>query len=120
MVPELHKSGAIHYHGVYFNLPFIWVETFKNKIWKYGAIDLQVSRKIRDTASYLSKYLTKDYTKKTPKNTKMYFMSRGLIQPTEEFTSLPPRDTIKVLTITHKANGIKIKYLCKNNESPAS
>lgn len=94
LVPELHKSGAIHYHGIFFNIPFIPVQDFRFRIWKYGYVDLKVSTRIRDTAAYLAKYLTKSYKENIPLNQKTYFTSRGLFYPLTAFDSLTPRGRV--------------------------
>lgn len=113
IVPEFHKSGAIHYHGVFFNLPFVHVEKFRYDLWKEGYVDLQLPKKIRSVARYLAKYLTKDTLLNLPKNEKSYFCSRDLLRPITDYTDQKPQDIIKPLEISRKSNGIKIKYLCK-------
>jgi len=94
IVPELHKSGAIHYHGVFFNLPFVDIKHFRHELWKQGYVDLQVPRKIKSVGAYISKYMTKSYSFNTPLNTKLYFTSRGLIRPTVDFDNVPITGTI--------------------------
>jgi len=120
IVPERHKSGAWHYHGVFFNLPFIHVKKFRYELWTEGMVDLQLPKKIRSVARYLAKYLTKDTLVSLPKNEKTYFCSRELVRPIVDYTFLPPNGIIKTLEITRKNNGIKIKYLCKNKNSSLS
>jgi len=110
IVPELHKSNAVHYHGVFFNLPYIPIRVFSSDIWKYGSTDLQLPRKIRSVSAYISKYLTKDFQEKTPKNTKTYFCSRGIVLHREEFTDHYPENIIETKDIRIYPNYLKIKH----------
>jgi len=89
IVPELHKSGAIHYHGVFFNMPYVDVRFFRYQLWKQGYVDLQLPRKIKNVGAYLSKYMTKNYSESTPLHTKLYFTSRGLYRPTVDYQNSP-------------------------------
>jgi len=92
-VPELHKSGAIHYHGCFFNLPFIDIQYFYNYLWGYGYVDLQVSKSINSMGAYLAKYITEDFSVNTPLHTKTYMASRGLYQQVTVYTTDIPSDT---------------------------
>jgi len=114
IVPELHKSNAIHYHGVFFNLPFIPVRVFSRDIWTHGYTDIQLPRKIRNVASYISKYLTKDFQANTPKNTKTYFCSRGLKLPQEDFTDRYPEDILSTDEVSIHQQYLKIKHTIKD------
>lgn len=114
IVPERHKSGAVHHHGVFFNLPFIDVRFLKDVLWVRGYVDIQLPRKIKSVSRYLVKYLTKDTLQVLPKNEKAYFCSRGLIRPSETFDDVYPDDTIKLVETHSNNNYIKQTYLCKN------
>jgi len=92
-VPELHESGAIHYHGCFFNLPFIDIQHFYNYLWGYGHVDLQVSKSINSMGAYLAKYITEDFSINTPLHTKTYMASRGLYQQVTVYTTEIPSDT---------------------------
>jgi len=111
IIPELHKSGAIHYHGIFYNLPFIDIKIFRYQLWKEGYVDLQVPRKIRSTSAYIAKYMTKDYQKNTPLHTKLYFTARDMYRPETEFTTEKPVGILKVKDIKIHKNYQKIKYL---------
>jgi len=113
VVPERHKSNAIHYHGVFFNLPFIPVRVLSRDIWKFGYTDIQVPRKIRNVASYIAKYLTKDFQANTPKNTKTYFCSRGLTLPRDDFTDSYPSEIIGVDEVSVHPAYLKVKHRIK-------
>lgn len=110
IVPELHKTGAIHYHGIFFNLPYIPVRYFKERLWKYGFVDLQVAKDVKNTSAYIAKYLTKSYHNSTPLNTKLYFTSRGLFRPTVTFTDQRPQGKLSVEALAFTKYYQKIKY----------
>ncbi|WP_432663183.1 hypothetical protein R9X47_21720 [Wukongibacter baidiensis] len=92
-IPEFQKRGAIHFHILYFNLPYIKQDKFQ-KIWGKGFTFVKgVSKKedIMDFASYVAKYINKEnskgednysiYLDKDMLNKKRYFCSRGLNKP---------------------------------------
>jgi len=110
VVPERHKSGAFHYHGVFFNVPYVNVVFFRHNIWKYGYVDLKIPRKIKSVARYLTKYFTKDTLTNLGKNDKSYFTSRNLVLPSTELTNNHPSGTLSIEEIIKTKQGIIIKY----------
>lgn len=99
IVPEQHKKGGYHFHGLIKGaLPVEEAinphtgELLKDKsgnqiynITSYG-LGFTTATKIKDrkrTASYISKYLTKEIT--VPKGRKRYWSSRKLQVPTESY-----------------------------------
>jgi len=113
IVPELHKSGNIHYHGVFFGLPYINILDFKNKIWRNGSVDLQLPKQIKSVARYLCKYMTKDTIENLPINQKSYFTSRNLRVPITTFDDFDHERIIKPLELTITQQHIKQTYKCK-------
>lgn len=90
-VPEFQKRGAIHYHVIYFNLPYTDFYQLK-KVWGKGSIYIEgVKDNIDDYAKYVAKYINKTnskseenyqvYKEKNLLNQKRYFCSRGLNRP---------------------------------------
>ncbi|RKD23756.1 hypothetical protein SAMN02745883_02433 [Caminicella sporogenes DSM 14501] len=92
-IPEFQKRGAVHFHVLYFNLPFIEQKEF-SKIWGLGFTFVEsVNKKeeIEDFAKYVAKYINKEnskgednyeiYLEKGLLNQKRYFVSRGLNKP---------------------------------------
>jgi len=79
-VPEFQKRGSVHYHIVFFNLPFVNLKQFE-ETWGYGTTNVQLMRKQNRTASYLAKYFSKSFTNSRNFNKKSFFSSRGLIRP---------------------------------------
>lgn len=84
-VPEFQKRGAVHYHVIYFDLPYI--KNIKNVIqgmWKHGFTQVRAIRKVRSIGGYVSKYLQKGIDdKRRKRGEKGYFTSRGLERPVE-------------------------------------
>lgn len=117
IVPELHESGAIHYHGVFFNLPYIPVKTLRYNIWKYGYVDIQLPKGIKSISRYLTKYLTKDFQENTPVNTKLYFCSRGLSYPQTRFSDQVPRGKITEDGVLITPNYLAYTIIKKNEKN---
>jgi len=89
-VPELQYRGAIHYHAVFFDLPFI--DDIKNvfaKSWglEEGFVQIKAVEHVNNIGAYVSKYFSKLWHDKKVKGTKGYFSSEGLYQP-EVFRSI--------------------------------
>ena len=84
VVPEFQKRGAVHYHIVYFNLPYIDKAEIQ-RIWGHGFTRIETVRKVRDMGAYLSKYLSKSMFDNRLYGEKAYFCSRGLLRPKETF-----------------------------------
>ena len=81
-VIEFQKRGAIHYHIVLFNLPFIKniYDVLKN-LWPVGYFKINKADNIRDVGFYIAKYMHKDFDDPRLKEHKCYFTSRDLEQP---------------------------------------
>ena len=100
-VVEFQKRGAVHYHGVFFNIPFI--DNIKDKwaeIWSHGFISIKSIQKINSIGAYLSKYLQKGVVDARLFNEKCYFTSRGLHKPL----------TIRELPVDIDLGGEETKY----------
>jgi len=111
IVPELHDSKAIHYHGIFFNIPYIDVQYFRHYIWRYGYIDFKLPRNIRSTSAYLAKYLTKSYKQAIPLHQKCYFTSRGMLKPETHFDSLDHSKYNKLQKVIKLKNVTIKKYV---------
>jgi len=81
-VPDFTKEGRIHYHCVFFNLPYV-----KNKelraIWRNGYVKINKIDNVDNVGAYVCKYMTKDKDDPRLLGQKMYFSSRGLKKPVE-------------------------------------
>ena len=83
-VIEFQKSGRIHYHVVFFNLPFIRANDLAS-IWGNGFIKINEISHVDNIGAYVTKYMTKDHDDERLKGKKSYFMSRGLYKPIEKY-----------------------------------
>ena len=72
-VHEFQKRGALHYHMIIFNLPFIEHKEI-SKIWRNGMIDIELVNN-EGISNYLSKYISKSFKDIRMKGTKRYFHS---------------------------------------------
>jgi len=82
-VPEFQKRGAVHYHLVMFNLPFIKTKVIAD-IWNHGFIKINTINNVSNIGAYVSKYRTKaEDTKDKLAGQKCYLSSHDLCQPYE-------------------------------------
>lgn len=56
---ERQKRGAIHFHVIFFNCPFLHWKDY-TRVWGKGSIDVHELKKARNAGSYVCKYFT-DY-----------------------------------------------------------
>lgn len=82
-VPEFQKRGAIHFHVVMFNVPYI-----KNldlqKIWGQGYVRINKIDNVDNMGAYVCKYMSKDFIDdERMRGKKCYFSSRKLDKPIE-------------------------------------
>lgn len=122
MTPELHKSGRVHWHGVFRDVPkwvliparcksgsFIYkngMQIFNLANYKYGFTTVSKIKNQEAVSVYVSKYITKDLIEKKFK--KRYWMSRNLERPVVEY-AMVTEDELKILLDTHKIKKIHTK-----------
>ncbi len=117
IVPELHKDGAYHFHGIFSNIPNVklidsGIYSFGKYTWKkenippnllekcrliynmgrynYGYSDIQKVENSKKTANYICKYITKELVVAT-KGKKRYWASRNLNKPIVSEMLLEPQ-----------------------------
>lgn len=79
-VVEFQDRGAIHYHTIFFNLPYTHWKKIK-KLWEHGTIKINKINDVGNVGAYFCKYLTKANSDDRLKGRKCYFSSRGLFKP---------------------------------------
>lgn len=96
-IPERHKDGCIHFHGVTGGFGGVMVDSgkvepksreivYNCENWRYGFSTVTMIRSRRKTASYITKYVTKNLGEGVvPKGKKKYWSSRGLREPVIEY-----------------------------------
>lgn len=81
-VPEFQKRGAVHYHVLFFNLPYIEnVYDELNSLWGLGHLLYKALDSASDASWYMAKYMTKTLNDERFKSKKRYFGSRNLKRP---------------------------------------
>lgn len=100
IVPELHKSGRIHFHGLFTNVDEWELEEARNphtkrKIYKNGSLiynlkgynlgytTVSIVKDIEAVTFYITKYITKELL--NLENKKNYWCSRNLVKPKNEY-----------------------------------
>jgi len=79
-IPERQKRGAVHFHCIFFGLPYRPLDIFKS-LWPHGDARFERSKQLRSIASYVAKYVTKQ-TFDFPKGTRILMRSKNLVIPT--------------------------------------
>ncbi len=104
VVIEFQKRGAIHYHALFFNMPYIiGLKQTITRLWANGFINMKSTGRIRNIALYMSKYMSKRFDDPRLHGKKCYFVSRGLTSPTlvyydnliHEFLTYLPTESIE-------------------------
>jgi hypothetical protein len=79
-VPEFQKRGAVHYHVILFNMPYV-PHTLLVEIWGKGQIWINAIEHVTNVGAYVTSYMTKDADDSRYIGEKRYFRSRGLVKP---------------------------------------
>lgn len=118
LVPEFHKSGRLHFHGLVSHVPKWKLEEARNPLtnrlikvnglqiynlsnYKLGFTTISKIQDQEKVSNYISKYATKDLI--TLKNKKRYWYSRNLAKPNVEFIKI---DT----SLKEFINGTSVNY----------
>lgn len=81
-VPEFQKRGAIHFHVVMFNVPYI-KHSDLSELWNNGFVKINRIDNVTNVGAYICKYMSKDFDSEDRlKGKKCYFASRRLDKPT--------------------------------------
>lgn len=99
-VREFQQRGAIHYHIIIFNLPYIKDQVYKTifNLWGQQRFELKMVKSLNTLIGYLSKYMVKEAEDGRLSDKKRYFTSKKVKRP------IIIRDTYAVLSITSKIN----------------
>lgn len=102
IIPERHKDGNIHFHGVTGGFSGKLVDSgvkqrgrkvYNCPAWDYGFSTVTRVGNLEKTASYVSKYVTKSLSQElVGKGKKKYWSSRGLREPVIEYLDVVPFD----------------------------
>jgi len=84
LVVEFQKRGAVHYHVVYFNLPYIaGGGKYLSALWGSGDVNIRAIELVKNVGAYVCKYLQKGTLDRRLVGEKAFFCSRGLVKPFE-------------------------------------
>ena len=93
-VPEFQERGAVHYHVIFYNLPYIESKVIE-EVWGNGFIKINKIDDIDNVGAYICKYMVKDNEHSRLRGKKLYFNSRGLKKPEEIYLDEDELDFIK-------------------------
>lgn len=121
VVPEFTKIGRVHYHVVFYNIPYIKADKL-SEIWGNGFIKINAIDNVDNVGAYVSKYMTKDNDDDRLQGKKCYFNSKGLFKPkeiedkemVERILDTLPSEKIKYTAIFNNDYLGKIEYIQYN------
>ena len=93
-VPEFQERGAVHYHVIFYNLPYTKSKVIE-EVWGNGFIKINKIDDIDNVGAYICKYITKGNIDSRLKGRKCYFNSRGLKKPVEVYLDDDELEDIK-------------------------
>jgi len=113
-VIEFQKRGAVHYHVVTFNMPYV-PHADLERIWGHGFVHIRAIDDCDNVGAYVTKYMTKDHDDERLREQKCYFSSRGLVKPVEEIIEKEDLDTLRVALSPNKTyeNEFQSEYVGK-------
>jgi len=100
------RKGVIHFHTLFFNLPWIQKEAL-TKAWGKGYTEIKAVYKVRNLARYMSKYMAKGFNDPRLFNKKRFFTSFGLLKP----ITLREQDQIEIVLASLPHNKTEKKIL---------
>ncbi len=83
VVPEfqdLHRGGVVHYHALFFNLPFIWKSELE-EVWDEGYAKIRKIDNLDKAVGYVCKYIAKKFDDHRLDGQKRFSPSRDLLRP---------------------------------------
>lgn len=109
-VVEFQKRGAIHYHTLFFNVPYVKNLHLKiEELWGQGDTNLKSITEIKNISAYLAKYIRKGFFDKRLSRNKAYFCSRNCIYPneyrkSEDIDKITAKSIVKVSSSSYPSN----------------
>lgn len=76
-VVEFQRRGAIHFHSIFFNMPYIPSSELA-EVWKHGFIKINKIDNVDNVGAYVVKYMSKDLIDDRLNGHDLYGRSRGL------------------------------------------
>ena len=118
-VVERQERGAIHYHVLFFNLPYVPVEKIA-EIWGHGFVKINAIDKVDNVGAYVVKYMGKTIVENSEKSAKekdkkLYFVSRGLHKPVE-YSNATEKGDKEIATFLYEMQDFKVYENTFENE----
>lgn len=119
IVPEQHKDGAWHFHGLFSDIPVSFSGHYSKKGDKiYNVSDYNsgwttatIIKEYKKSLSYILKYIRKDLSKSVEKGKKRYWYSTSTIKPIEPCKILLTPDELLAFVQICKENNAYYSYL---------
>lgn len=82
-VLEFQERGAVHYHTVLFNMPYVKrLYDRAKKLWPHeGTVNFELKKDINQIKNYVAKYVTKSIEDERLRGVRSYFHSQNLLIP---------------------------------------
>lgn len=119
VVPEFTKIGRIHYHVVFFDIPYIQNKKLQD-IWGQGYVKINAIENVDNVGAYVCKYMTKGEESEEKeqnsiendrlKGKKCYFSSRRLYKPVE----IKEKDRVENLAVALPASALTYSSTFEN------
>lgn len=93
-VPQFQERGAVHYHVIFFNLPYVNNKELA-RIWGQGFIKINAIDNVNNVGAYVCRYMNRDFDDDRLKGKKCYFFSRGVKRPKEIYLDYDDLDKLK-------------------------
>lgn len=103
VVPEFQERGTVHFHAVFFNLPYVLNDSLE-VIWGNGMVKIKAIRHVDNVGAYITKYMSKEFEDDRLDGLKHYSSSRGLIRPTEVRNEITAKRIIERIPKKYLAN----------------
>lgn len=118
-VVERMANGRIHYHVLFFNLPFV-PEDELARIWGHGFVKINAIDNVDNVGAYVVKYMSKTAVGNSEKSAKekdkkLYFVSRGLHKPME-YADGNEEHAKHIATFLHEMDEFKVYEASFENE----
>jgi hypothetical protein len=119
-VPEFQKRGAVHYHVVFLNVPYIErIYDVINELWGKGFMLVETIKSLDHLVNYVAKYLTAEALDERLSGRKRYFTSLGLKKSRntrnekiiDELLKQLPKDKIKYQGMYVSPDGQQTEYV---------
>lgn len=126
IVPEQHKNGAWHFHGLLSDTGLMKFVDSGHKVGKDTVYNLDkykygftTATKVKDTSrvsKYIGKYITKEMCNNA-KGSMRYFVSRNIPMPTEKTVVVESGEIIDFVNMLAESTGTNLCYISPKTEN---